>query len=167
MSSDNETELNPLAQEAARALTHVVPGVHRVLRTVLAVRFPETTSVPQVRALFRLSQQPRLSLRDLAESERVSSPTMSRSIDALVAKGWVTRAMSDEDRRSIWIALTSEGASLVERVMLDLNLQFARLLGSWDDESLSVLIRALSLLENSSLLRPESTSSLGPAETSR
>jgi DNA-binding MarR family transcriptional regulator len=134
------------------------------LRTVLALRFPETASVPQIRVLFRLSQHERLSLRNLAESERVSPPTMSRSIDALLAKGWVTRATSEEDRRSIWIALTPRGSSLVERVMRELNLQFARLLGAWADDSLSDLLKALNLLESSSLLNPGSTASLAPLE---
>lgn len=164
MSTGNETRPAALAEDAAIALTRVVPAVYRVLRTVLARRFPEASSVPQIRVLFRLSNNSNLSLKDLAESERVSPPTMSRSIGTLLAKGWVTRTSSREDRRCVSIALTREGSSLVEQVVGELNLQFAALLGSWDDESLDVLIRALTLLENSSILDLDSISSLGPVE---
>lgn len=50
----------------------------------------------------------------IADSSRTN---VTRLVDELVAKGWVSRTHSQEDRRKITLALTNAGASLVERVL--------------------------------------------------
>ncbi len=56
------------------------------------------------------------SMSELAERIQQSSATMTGIIDRLVEKGWVTRRRSDEDRRAVYVALTSSGQSLLRRV---------------------------------------------------
>lgn len=49
------------------------------------------------------------SLRDLADIHRVTPSTMSRSIDVLVRKGWVSREADPGDRRQVRLTVTDEG----------------------------------------------------------
>jgi DNA-binding MarR family transcriptional regulator len=51
----------------------------------------------------------------LARRERVSTPTMSRLVDALVRDGHVTRTEHAEDRRQTRLSPTDAGRALMER----------------------------------------------------
>ncbi len=50
----------------------------------------------------------------IADSSRTN---VTRLVDELVAKGWVSRSHSQEDRRKISLAMTDEGSALVESVL--------------------------------------------------
>jgi DNA-binding MarR family transcriptional regulator len=58
-----------------------------------------------------------LSQRDLTRSLLRTSGSMSLRIDALESEGLVTRAQDQEDRRSIFVTLTSKGSALLERII--------------------------------------------------
>jgi DNA-binding MarR family transcriptional regulator len=56
------------------------------------------------------------SMSELAERIQQSSATMTGIIDRLVDKKWVSRRRSDEDRRAVYVGLTTEGTDLLGRV---------------------------------------------------
>ena len=56
------------------------------------------------------------SMSELAERIQQSSATMTGIVDRLVEKNWVTRRRSEEDRRAVYVNLTSEGESILKRV---------------------------------------------------
>ncbi|HEY3290304.1 MAG TPA: MarR family transcriptional regulator [Anaerolineae bacterium] len=56
------------------------------------------------------------SMSELAERIQQSSATMTGIVDRLVEKSWVTRRRSDEDRRAVYVSLTSEGENILKRV---------------------------------------------------
>jgi DNA-binding MarR family transcriptional regulator len=55
-----------------------------------------------------------LSLAELAAEEQVRAPTMTRTVDALVAAGLVTRETDSRDRRMVRISATDEGRRLLD-----------------------------------------------------
>jgi DNA-binding MarR family transcriptional regulator len=55
-----------------------------------------------------------LSLAELAAEEQVRAPTMTRTVDALVAAGLVTRETDARDRRMVRISATDEGRRLLD-----------------------------------------------------
>jgi DNA-binding MarR family transcriptional regulator len=59
----------------------------------------------------------RLSQRDLMRSLLRTSGSMSLRIDALEHEGLVTRMQDQDDRRSIFVTLTSKGSELLEKVI--------------------------------------------------
>ena len=56
------------------------------------------------------------SMSELAERIQQSSATMTGIVDRLVEKGWVTRRRSEEDRRAVFVSLTTEGIDILSRV---------------------------------------------------
>ena len=52
-------------------------------------------------------------VRELAAAAGVAAPTATRMLDGLEARGLVTRERSTEDRRAVWLSLTTEGERLV------------------------------------------------------
>jgi DNA-binding MarR family transcriptional regulator len=70
----------------------------------------------QYSAMAALHAESPLPLVELARRERVSHPTMSRVVAALVRQGLVARIADERDRRSRFLALTGEGRAVYERI---------------------------------------------------
>ena len=52
-------------------------------------------------------------MSEIARHKAVSLPTMSRSVDMLVKRGWVERCVDDSDRRQTLVRLTAAGQELL------------------------------------------------------
>ena len=63
----------------------------------------------QLKALFKINNNPNISLGELAEKLRLTNSTVSGVIDRLVHSGLVERVVPPGDRRTISIHLTSNG----------------------------------------------------------
>ena len=75
-------------------------------------------SFTQVRALSILARElDRATLGELGERLHLSLPTISRAVEGLVKRGYVTRAEDADDRRFKQVAATREGRALMERLM--------------------------------------------------
>jgi len=76
----------------------------------------EVVSLPQFRVLVLLSADGPTRVGQLAERVGANISTFSRSIDRMVAGGWVVRAENPENRREVLLELTDDGRWLVESV---------------------------------------------------
>ncbi|GAB3396258.1 MarR family transcriptional regulator [Humibacter soli] len=76
----------------------------------------ETVSLPQFRVLVLLSALGPQRTGILAERLGANLSTFSRSLDRMVASGWVRREQNPGSRREVIIALTPEGESIVNDV---------------------------------------------------
>jgi DNA-binding MarR family transcriptional regulator len=101
-------------QAAARELLYVVM---LVMRTVAAEmrRSRRPLAPAQMGSLMRIGAGP-CTMSDLARHQAVSPPTISRSVDMLVRRGWVERGAGRSDRRQSLVHLTPRG----RRVLADI-----------------------------------------------
>jgi DNA-binding MarR family transcriptional regulator len=101
-------------QTAARELLHVVM---LVMRTVAAEmrRSRRPLAPTQMGSLMRIAAGP-CTMRELARHQAVSLPTISKSADMLVRRGWVERWAGKRDRRQSMVRLTPRG----RRVLADI-----------------------------------------------
>jgi DNA-binding MarR family transcriptional regulator len=75
-------------------------------------------SFTQVRALSILTNDlERATLGELGERLSLSLPAVSRAVEGLVKRGYVTRAEDSDDRRFKRVAATTGGRALMERLM--------------------------------------------------
>jgi MarR family transcriptional regulator, lower aerobic nicotinate degradation pathway regulator len=102
------------SQVAARELLHVVM---LVMRTVAAEmrRSRRPLAPTQMGSLMRIGAGP-CTMSELARHQAVSLPTISRSVDMLVRRGWVERGTDRSDRRQSMVRLTPRG----RRVLVDM-----------------------------------------------
>ncbi len=56
------------------------------------------------------------SVSQLADAKHISRAAISRSVEVLVSKGWVTRTPNPADRRNLVLELTAEGKDLLRAV---------------------------------------------------
>jgi DNA-binding MarR family transcriptional regulator len=74
-------------------------------------------SISQIRILHVLAGPlPHASLKTLADEIGLSMPAVSRSVDALVQRGLVTRTEDDTDRRAKAVRVTDEAQALIGRL---------------------------------------------------
>ena len=106
-----EATLSPL--EIAEVLRPAILRLARNLR-----RETETLGVTshQATLLAVISSTPGLALRELADAEGISAPSLSGHVDRLEAAGLIRRVRSSDDRRRVGLELTKEGRAVLRRV---------------------------------------------------
>jgi DNA-binding MarR family transcriptional regulator len=94
-------------------------------------------------ATLRLLKPGARTMSELARHKAVSLPTMSRSVDMLVRRGWVERYVDEDDRRQTLVRLTVDG----RRILAACRHRFEDLLGeklaALDDDRRAALVTGL------------------------
>jgi DNA-binding MarR family transcriptional regulator len=102
------------AGTAARELLHVVMLVMRTLSADMR-RSPDALAPAQMGTLMKVSVAP-CSMSALARHQAVSLPTMSKSVDMLVRRGWLERWVDKHDRRQTMVRLTVAGRRVLGKI---------------------------------------------------
>src|SRR5262249_34947412 len=102
------------ARETAREILEIVPLVMRTVAAELRAA-GELPAPAQFGLLSMLSERPRM-LTELASIQGASLPTISNSVSAMVARGWVRRTAPESDRRVAIVEVTAAGRAALERV---------------------------------------------------
>jgi len=87
-----------------------------------------------------------LTPRKLAEIERVSPPSMTRTVAALVGDGLVTRQDDPMDGRQVFISLTARGLLLLQETRRKRDAWMATRLKGISADDREVLVRASAIL---------------------
>jgi DNA-binding MarR family transcriptional regulator len=65
--------------------------------------------------LVLVARNPQVHQKDIGQALDISAPNLAITLDRLVARGWVQRVRSEQDRRAQHVRLTAEGRELVDR----------------------------------------------------
>ena len=88
--------------------------IQMVARRIRANRAGDDVTDSQLSTLRRLEDEDRLTPGELAALERVSPPSMNRTVNALEQSGYVSRSRDAEDARKVLVSLTARGRALTE-----------------------------------------------------
>lgn len=102
----------PDAADATLTASRALLGV--VARSVASAL--EVVTLPQFRVLVILSADGPTRIGSLAGRIGAVPSTFTRSVDRMVAGGWIVRAENPDSRREVLIELTDDGRRLVEAV---------------------------------------------------
>ena len=105
------------APELAAEASALRMATFRLARFLRAQRAVDAMSDGQFAVLAALKVHGPHTLGELADRERVSAPSMNRTVNCLEEDGWLTRTPDEQDRRKVNIALTAAGLSLVEETV--------------------------------------------------
>ena len=100
-----------MAQDNAQELRFAIQRLARRIRTMQA---DQPVTEGQRGVLFTLSNDGPQTLGSLSEHERVTPPSMNRTVNALVASGFVTRATAQDDGRKVVLDLSDAGRAFVQ-----------------------------------------------------
>jgi DNA-binding MarR family transcriptional regulator len=141
----------PVPAPSAEA-TAELAGRLRLAITRLARQLRQTSdadlSPTQASVLATVGASGPLTLGELAELERVASPTITKVIALLHEKGLVDKIPDPDDRRFVRVQLTRDGAALVERARARKTAWLARQLEQLSPDELERLLAATDVLEH-------------------
>src|SRR5690348_3692490 len=100
------------AVEATLVASRVLVAV--AARSLAAVEADVT--LPQYRALVLLSSRGDLNVGALADALQIHPSSATRLCDRLLAKGFITRANPEGNRREVTVTLSADGRALVRSV---------------------------------------------------
>jgi DNA-binding MarR family transcriptional regulator len=98
----------------ARAASELIDVVNLVTQALWAElrQSGETIEMSQWATLRRIGRSP-CTMSELARHKGVGLPTISKSVDMLVRRGWVERRVDKSDRRQTLVRLTPAGRRLL------------------------------------------------------
>ena len=109
-----------MIREATRSPLEVAgelrPALLRLARNLRRETAALGVTSHQATLLALVDGRPGLSLRELADAEGISAPSLSGHVDRLEAAGLLVRVRSEDDRRRVGLELTPEGRTILRRV---------------------------------------------------
>jgi DNA-binding MarR family transcriptional regulator len=139
----NQAGTSPSATDIAAGLRLVVNRLARRMRQEADAGI----GVSMLSALAVIDGAGRMTLGELAASEQVQPPTMTRIAAALEERGLVVREADAKDGRVAWVRLSADGRKFLERTRGRKNAFLARRLRDFSDEDRRTLERAVFLME--------------------
>jgi DNA-binding MarR family transcriptional regulator len=118
----------------------------RLGRRIRAEKSDEALSDGQIAVLGNLYRNGTQTLGQLAERERVSAPSMNRTVNCLEEGGYLTRVADDVDRRKVNIALNEAGRAVVKETISKRDAWLTNRLRELSREDREVLARAAELM---------------------
>jgi DNA-binding MarR family transcriptional regulator len=137
----------------AREILDTVPVIMRTVRAEMRSRRTAKLTIPQFRSLLFLNRNPGSSLLDLASHLGLTSPTVCKMVDGLVADQLVTRQDSSQDRRKVLLTLTPAGQVILEQAHSGTRDRLADILSVLDAEEREVIFLGMKRLQ--ALFSPE------------
>ena len=132
------------ANTIARQIMEIVPHVMRAMMSDM-----RQSNAPMMPGHFRLLgmlSHHSCTLKELADKQGVSAPTMSNTITTLEERGWVTRTRSAGDRREVIIQATAEGKRTLEEAHQRAERYLAELVEPLDAAERDMLAQGLRVL---------------------
>ncbi|QIG39318.1 MarR family transcriptional regulator [Microbacterium sp. 4R-513] len=134
------------APELATEASELRIATFRLARRLRAQRAIDSMSDGQFAVLATLKMHGRHTLGELAERERVSAPSMNRTVNCLEESGYLTRTPDEIDRRKVNIALTEEGLDVVEETVRRRDAWLEGAISSLPPEKRAILLEAAEVM---------------------
>ncbi len=100
-------------------------------------------SCPELNCIKQYLTIDKLSVKELASKLNITSGGVTRIVGSLEKKGYVVREMSPEDRRWIWVYLTTEGQNILTDIQRDCTEYFKEIFSGIDESQFGVILKGL------------------------
>lgn len=121
-------------------------AIQRLARRIRSMQSDETVTEGQRAVLFALANQGAQTLGALSEHERVTPPSMNRTINALVKAGLVTRVSAEDDGRKVSIDLAPSGRTYIADTKRKRDAWFTRQLARLTPEQRTIIDQSATIL---------------------
>jgi DNA-binding MarR family transcriptional regulator len=121
-------------------------AIQRLARRIRSMQADEDVTEGQRSVLFVLSNRGPQTLGSLSEHERVTPPSMNRTVNALVAAGLVTRNIADDDARKVKLELSDAGRAFITETKRRRDAWFTKRLATLTPEQRRMLDEVIPVL---------------------
>ena len=122
MSESNSMKAKQAGEDTALALDAFLPyraaRLATALSRALAAQYEQRydISVAEWRVLVHLTQQTEISVRDIFTRVDMDRARVTRAVQRLAARGYVSKLVNQDDRRLVKLALTKSGMALASEL---------------------------------------------------
>jgi DNA-binding MarR family transcriptional regulator len=120
--------------------------IQRLARRIRSMQSDESVTEGQRSVLFALANNGAQTLGSLSEHERVTPPSMNRTVNALVAAGLVTRASADDDARKVILDLSDAGRTYIADTKRKRDAWFTKQLARLTPEQRAIIDQSAAIL---------------------
>jgi DNA-binding MarR family transcriptional regulator len=138
--TDSHEDFSPAASQLRIA-------TFRLARRMRTQRAVDSMSDGQFAVLAALWVHGPHTLGELADRERVSAPSMNRTVNCLQESGYISRSADENDGRKVVISLTEEGTAVVDETARRRDAWVEAALAELTDEERDALARAAAIME--------------------
>ena len=131
----------------AKRLLETIPLLMARLRTEMRSSVPSDLSVPHFRILGSIMRGKTL-INEIAQYHGVSQPSMSRSVNSLVKRGFILRGHEAADRRQSPLVLTKKGRKLFHKIKAAAENRLSKKISLLDSRRRNALLQGLDELES-------------------
>jgi DNA-binding MarR family transcriptional regulator len=135
----------PRAEALDAVATTLLAQTSRLTRSLMRSGSRELSRT-EVGLLTTLADGPR-SISDLADSEALAQPSVSKLVDKLEARGLVSRHRGAQDGRVVVVSIRAEGEALLKQVRGHVHAVLRDALVDLPDDDLAALVSAVRVLE--------------------
>ena len=129
-------------------LNRIAAAVSRELRTVYADKYGLT--IPEWRVLATLGQYESITATAIGRHSAMHKAKVSRAVQELDARHWISRTANPADRREEALGLTAAGRKVYGRIIPDMKAFEAAMARRIGADGMATIERALALLEPAS-----------------
>ncbi|WP_127473357.1 MarR family winged helix-turn-helix transcriptional regulator [Microbacterium sulfonylureivorans] len=149
MSSDTKptTTSADHLDDLSEAASQLRISTFRLARRMRTQRAVDSMSDGQFAVLAALWVHGSHTLGELADRERVSAPSMNRTVNCLQDSGYVSRAADETDGRKVQISLTDEGRAVVDETARRRDAWVEAALADLTDDERATLAKAADLMQ--------------------
>lgn len=149
MSTDTKPTQTPAdaADDHSAAASRLRIATFRLARRMRTQRAVDSMSDGQFAVLAGLWVHGPHTLGELAERERVSAPSMNRTVNCLQDAGYVVRSADESDGRKVVISLTEAGTTVVDETARRRDAWVETALAELSDDERETLARAAAIME--------------------
>src|SRR4051812_5408255 len=133
-------------EACAGEMLDALPPVMRMVRKFMRSHRQHGLSVPQFRAMAFLRTTPAAKLSAVADFLGASTPTTSRIVSGLKAKGFIRRDEGCKDRRCVELGLTPRGVAVIDKARRATRGQLAKELAQLSDADRKAVFRSMQAL---------------------
>jgi DNA-binding MarR family transcriptional regulator len=120
--------------------------IQRLARRIRSMQSDETVTEGQRSVMFALAHNGAQTLSALSEHERVTPPSMNRTINALVKSGLVTRVGAEDDGRKVSIDLSPAGRTFIQETRRKRDAWFTQQLAALTPAQRSIIDQSTEIL---------------------
>ncbi|MGL4254875.1 MAG: MarR family winged helix-turn-helix transcriptional regulator [Microbacterium sp.] len=148
MSTDTKpTQTAADTDDHSAAASELRIATFRLARRMRTQRAVDSMSDGQFAVLAALWVHGPHTLGELAVRERVSAPSMNRTVNCLQESGYVARSADENDGRKVVISLTEEGRAVVDETARRRDAWVEAALADLTDDERATLARAAGIME--------------------
>jgi DNA-binding MarR family transcriptional regulator len=133
----------------SRRLDEIAEGLPQraaALSRLFLTRTTVDVSRTEVGVIRAVSVRPQR-ITELAAGEGVTQPAITRVVNRLEERGWVTRESDPRDGRAVMVRLTPAGGTMFERLRGEYRALVHEEMATLDDDDVETLARAIDVLD--------------------